>query len=61
MFLVKAVTVIIAGCLSILALRHLMNGLEAAKVRVRSRRDGEPRPVTRLRQDPRTGVYYPEN
>ena len=32
MFLVKAVTVIIAGFLSILALRHVVNGLEAAKV-----------------------------
>ena len=61
MFLVRAVTVIIAGCLSILALRHLVNGLEAAKVRVKSRQDREPRPVRRLRQDPRTGIYYPEN
>ena len=61
MFLVKAVTVIIAGFLSILALRHVVNGLEAAKVRVRTKRDGEPRPVTRLRQDPRTGIYHPEN
>ena len=61
MFLVKAVTVIVAGCLSFLALRHLVNGLEAAKVRVKSRQDREPRPVRRLRQDPRTGIYYPEN
>jgi hypothetical protein len=61
MFLVKALTVIIAGCVSILALRHLMNGLEAAKVRVRSSRDRDPRPVRKLRQDPRTGIYYPEN
>ena len=61
MFLIKAVTVIVAGCLSILALRHLVSGLEAARVRVRARHDRDPRPVKRLRQDPRTGIYYPEN
>ena len=55
MFLIKAVTLILAGWLSFLALRHLTNGLQAAKVRVRSRQ--QPRPGTRLRQDPRTGIY----
>lgn len=61
MVVLKALTVIIAGVLSILAIRHLMRQAEAVKVRVKANRPRDPRAVTRLRQDPRTGVYYPEN
>lgn len=61
MVILKVVTVLIAGILSLLAVRHMMRELEAAKVRVRASQPRQPRPATRLRQDPRTGVYYPEN
>ena len=60
MVVLKAVTIIIAGVLSVLAVRHLMQQAEAAKVRVRANHRTQSRSVTRLRQDPRTGVYYPE-
>jgi pseudouridine-5'-phosphate glycosidase len=60
MVLLKAVTVIAAGVLSMLALRQILHSLEAQKVRVKASQQ-PPRPMTRLRQDPRTGVYYPEN
>ena len=60
MLMLKAITVAVAGVLTVLALRHVMNQLEAAKVRVKAKSDPRQRPVTRLRQDPRTGVYYPE-
>ena len=59
MVLLKLVTIIAAGVLSLLAMRHLMRSMEAQKVRVKAGRP-QSRPVTRLRQDPRTGVYYPE-
>jgi hypothetical protein len=60
MVLLKAVTVIAAGVLSFVALRNLMQSMEAQKVRVKSA-EQPPRRMTRLRQDPRTGVYYPES
>lgn len=61
MIVLKAVTIIIAGLLSVLAVRHLMQQAEAVKVRVRTKYRADPRGMTRLRQDPRTGIYYPEN
>jgi hypothetical protein len=60
MLTLKAITVAVAGLLTVLAVRQVMNGLEAAKVRVRAKTDPRNTRVTRLRQDPRTGVYYPE-
>lgn len=61
MIVLKVITVIVAGVLSVLALRHVMRELEAAKVRVKAKQPQRPRSMTRLRQDPRTGIYYPEN
>jgi hypothetical protein len=60
MLILKAITVAVAGVLTVLAIRRVMNELEAAKVRVRAKADPRSQRVTRLRQDPRTGVYYPE-
>jgi hypothetical protein len=50
------VTVIIAGVLTILTARRLMNEVNAAKIRVKPR---QPNTVTKLRQDTSTGIYYP--
>lgn len=61
MFVLKAVTVIVAGLLTARLVKHLMGELEAAKARVRVRPAKSATPVTRLRQDPRSGIYYPEN
>lgn len=60
MVVLKAVTIIVAGVLSVLAVRHLLRQAELARVKVKAARPRDPRAVTRLRQDPRTGVYYPE-
>lgn len=60
MVVLKALSVIVAGVLSVLALRHVLKQAEAARVRVRTEGLRDPRPVTRLRQDPRTGIYHPE-
>ena len=56
MLFVKVVTVVIAGVLTVVTARRLMNEMNAARVRVKPR---QPTAVTKLRQDPATGVYYP--
>jgi hypothetical protein len=61
MVVLKAVTLIVVGVLSVLAIRHVMQQVETAKAKVRTSHRRDPRAVTRLRQDPRTGVYYPED
>lgn len=60
MIVLKVITVIIAGILSVLALRHVMRELDAARVRVNAKQHQRRPSMTRLRQDPRTGIYYPE-
>ncbi|MEQ1520045.1 MAG: hypothetical protein ABL936_02120 [Aestuariivirga sp.] len=56
MIFAKVVTVLLASVLTVIAARRLMREVEAAKVRVKPR---QPSTVTKLRQDPSTGVYYP--
>jgi hypothetical protein len=58
MLFAKVVTVIIAGVLTILTARRLMSEVNTAKARVKPR---QPNTVTKLRQDPSTGIYYPDN
>ncbi|WP_119389866.1 hypothetical protein [Taklimakanibacter lacteus] len=59
--MLKALTIAVAGILTAAAIKQLMDGLNAAKAKVAVRRKAaDPRAVTRLRQDPRTGIYYPE-
>ena len=58
MLFAKVVTVIIAGVLTILTARRLMSEVNSAKARVKPRQDNV---VTKLRQDPSTGIYYPDN
>jgi hypothetical protein len=58
--MLKALTIAVAGILTAAVIKQVMDGLNAAKVRVAAKRPASPRAVTRLRQDPRTGIYYPE-
>ncbi|MBC8037828.1 MAG: hypothetical protein H7X89_11500 [Rhizobiales bacterium] len=58
MFLLKLVTVLAVSLLTLQMLRFMIGGLKAAKVRAKSEQPA--RKVTRLAQDPRTGIYYPE-
>jgi hypothetical protein len=60
MVLLKVVLVLVAGLLSLLAIRHVMREAEAVKVKARTRPRAR-QAMPRLRQDPRTGIYYPEN
>ena len=60
MVILKLVVMLVAGLLSLLALRLVMREMQAVKVKA----DARPRraqQMRRLRQDPRTGIYYPEN
>ena len=59
MVVLKVLTVVVFGVLTLLAFRHMMRQVEAARVRVRAKAQRHPRAMQRLRQDPRTGVYYP--
>ena len=56
MLFAKIVTVIIAGVLTVITARQLMSQLKAARARVKPRQNSV---VTKLRQDPSTGIYYP--
>ena len=60
MVILKAITVLVVGLLSFLAIRQVMRQMQAVKVRATSYTPRPPNRV-RLRQDPRTGIYYPEN
>jgi hypothetical protein len=56
----KTVTIIVAGLLSLLAMKKILAAQEAAKVKVRAAAAKPNQALRRLRQDPATGVYYPE-
>ena len=58
--MLKALTIAVAGILTAAVIKQVMDGLNAAKAKVAVKRRVDPRAVTRLRQDPRTGIYYPE-
>lgn len=59
--MLKALTITVAGILMATALKQLVDSLNAAKARVAVKRPAvDPRTVTRLRQDPKTGIYYPD-
>ena len=59
MFLAKIVSVCVVGILTALTARRVFNEVNAAKARAHVKRPEAPTAVTRLRQDPATGVYYP--
>jgi len=60
MFLLKIVTVIAAGLLTIQMVKLVMGLLHANTVRVKAKEPQHAKTVTRLARDPRTGIYYPE-
>jgi hypothetical protein len=57
--MLKLVTIVVACVLTVLTVRKIMQ-LTASAAKVKVARPSQPRSVTRLRQDPETGVYYPE-
>ena len=61
MTLIKLLVLAVAGILSFVVAQHMLRGMQMAKARVRPSTPRHPRSVRRLRQDPRTGVYSPED
>jgi hypothetical protein len=61
MIVVKALALIVAGLVMLLMVHHVLRQVEAARVRVRASTRPSSRPAAKLRQDPRTGIYYPED
>ena len=57
--MLKLVTIVVACVLTVMTVRKIMQ-LSASAVKAKVVRPTQPRAVTRLRQDPRTGIYYPE-
>ncbi len=60
MVVLKLLFLVAAAVLSVLAFRFIMREMQAVKVKARARHTQDARRLRRLRQDPRTGVYYPE-
>ena len=58
--MLKVLTIALAGVLTFITMKRVMTEMRA-RVRVRPNDHARARAVTRLRQDPRTGVYYPED
>jgi len=61
MVVLKVLSLVVAALLSFLAVHLMLRDMQARAVRVKAtaRPNRQPQ-VRRLRQDPRTGVYYPE-
>jgi hypothetical protein len=59
MVALKALSLVVAGFLSLLAVGFMVREMQAVKVKARTRQNRQPQ-MRRLRQDPRTGIYYPE-
>ncbi len=59
MFIAKVVSVVVVGILTAITARRLLNEMNAAKTRVQVKNTQQQNAVTRLRQDPATGIYYP--
>jgi hypothetical protein len=57
--MLKLLTLLVAGVLTVVTVRRVMQQMAAARIKAKADRPA-PRAVTRLRQDPKTGVYYPE-
>ncbi|MBL8905091.1 MAG: hypothetical protein JNM20_00305 [Rhizobiales bacterium] len=57
--MLKLVTIVVACVLTVLTVRKILQ-LTSSAAKVKVARPAQPRAVTRLRQDPETGVYYPE-
>lgn len=58
--MLKVLIVAAAGVLTFFAIRQVLAGFQAARARVRAR-PAEPHPIKRLRQDPQSGIYFPED
>jgi hypothetical protein len=59
--MLKFMTIAVAGILTIAVVKRVMDALNASRAQVKAPPPGDSRKVTSLRQDPKTGVYFPED
>ena len=57
--MLKILTIAVAGLLTLVTMRRAFEAMRA-RVRVQQAETPQQRRVTRLRRDPRTGIYHPE-
>jgi hypothetical protein len=58
--MLKVLTIAMAGVLTVITLKRIMNQFWLQRSPVKAQTPRQDRAVRRLRQDPVTGVYYPE-
>jgi Tfp pilus assembly major pilin PilA len=58
--MLKILTIAVAGVLTAITLKRVYEQFQVQKARVRTAEAQRTPAVTRLRQDPSTGIYYPE-
>jgi hypothetical protein len=58
--MLKLLAIVVASILTVITVRRVFEQLKAQRARVQTRNPDPQRTVTRLRQDPKTGIYYPE-
>ena len=59
MVVLKLLSYVVAALLSYFAIKMMMRETQAVRVKATARTNRQPQ-LRRLRQDPRTGIYYPE-
>jgi hypothetical protein len=57
--MLKLLTVALAGVATTMFVRRIMGELESARIKVKASQPQSGQVIRPLRQDPRTGVYYP--
>lgn len=59
--MLKFMTLAVAGILTLAIIKKVMDMVNASRAQVKARPPADARKVTSLRQDPKTGVYFPED
>jgi hypothetical protein len=59
--MLKFMAFAVAGMLTIVIVKRVMDALNASRAQVKARPPGDVARVRSLRQDPKTGVYFPED
>jgi hypothetical protein len=59
--MIRALTIAVAGLVTAAVLKRMVDAIRAVQANAAARPARDLRPAARLRQDPVTGVYYPEH
>jgi hypothetical protein len=59
--MIRALAITVAGLVTAAILKRMVDSMTAVQAKAAPEPARDLRPATRLRQDPTTGVYYPEH